>query len=368
MSTVLDKPITDMTANDLLALSRDRSLNLDELHQARSLLDNLINLKSTRPLKTPELVSMERLKTLLPENADTMSAAPEQSGSIIGNEIEKGFNQAVPDKDAFLIPFSSIIEVSNPRKSLKNIPELANAIRHDGRINHPLTVEKIEGGYRLIGGHRRKAANGLLVKDDPIKWAMVPVRLRQPENFAVAQLLDNMHREDLPPIDEANAFKEFMEQFDCDQKTLAEKLSVSVRHVSDRLALLKLPEDAQHLINSGEVAPNSKFAKKMIEQAKAGKTINLEAMTTDATPTHASEKDKGRTKSKTSADAQAVARAPKIAISKESAVALCELLILLTGKKRDLIKIDLSINNKSPKKDIISILEQRPFDVLEAYK
>ena len=362
------KTTNELTANDLLAISRERTLNADEIHQVKSLLDELITTKNNRPLKTPELVSMERLKTLLPESADTSPGAPEQNGSVIGREIEKGFNQAVPDKDAFLIPYSSIIEVSNPRKKLRNIPELLQAVKEAGRIKHPISVEKIEGGYKLIGGHRRKAVNAILIEEDPKKWGMMPARLHTTEQFFIDQLLDNKHRDDLAPIEEAEAYQDCMDEYGYNQKSLAKKLSLSERHISDRLALLKLPENAQELINSGEIAPNSKMARKMIEQAKAGKVVDVEAMTASATTQATLANNPGSVATKATADSGAAVRAPKVSISKDSAIVLCELLTTLASKKRALIDIDLEINNKSPKKDIISILEQRPFDILDAYK
>ena len=371
MSTVLDEATKNLSANQLFALSQERSLTSDEIQQAKNLLDEITKVKESRPLKVPEGIAMERLKTLFSQSDGLGSDAPATVGSIMGNEIEKGFNQAVPDKDAFLIPYGSIIEVRNPRKKLRNIPELLQAVRDAGRIKHPISVEKVEGGYKLIGGHRRKMVNSILIKEDPIKWAMMPARLHVPEQFFLEQILDNKHRDNLAPIEEAEAYQDCMDEYGYNQKSLAEKLSLSERHISDRLALLKLPEDAQELINSGEIAPTSKVAKKMISQVKAGKVVDVVAMTapvTTQTTQTTSATNIGSTTTKVSSNSGTAMRTPKVAISKDSALVLCELLTVLANEKSALINIDLEINNKSPKKDIISILEQRPFDILEAYK
>jgi len=366
MNAVIDKTLIEH-AKELFATSRERVLAPEEVTQTSLLLEQFEAIKSNRPWNTTESVWVSKLKSI--DLGVGLPAATNSIGSTMGKEIEKSFNQAVPDRDAFLIHDDDIIEVSNPRKVLTNIEELATAIENDGRINKPLQVEKVEGGYKLVGGHRRRAANKILIAKDPVKWSMLPVRLKQVKHFYLDQILDNKHHEDLTPIEEAEAYSQVMDEMGWDQKTLAEKLSVSRRHVSETLSLLKLPGSVQTLIADGSLAPNGKEVKNYLDMAKKGKDKEIEQAVEVRQQPLAVEHAEGQTApTKPSRPASNQKRDGKISINKDTAIGLCQLLSSLTKSNQSLIDIESNISKVSPKKDIIAVLEQRTWDVLEAYK
>lgn len=141
----------------------------------------------------------------------------------------------------------------NPRTDFdkKKLAELAASIKQEGIIQ-PLIVGEADekGKHPLIAGHRRYAAANLL------KLKTLPVVMRSVNGNAKAiAVIENLQREDLNPIDEANGFAQVMEVEGLNQKKLAERLGISTSQVSDRLKLLKLPEGVQEGIAGGKVAP-----------------------------------------------------------------------------------------------------------------
>lgn len=143
-----------------------------------------------------------------------------------------------------------VLEDFNPRTEMdkKGLDELAASIKQDGIIQ-PLIVAQADekGKHQLIAGHRRFAAAKQL------KLRELPVVVRSVNGDATAlAVIENLQREDLNPIDEANGFAAVMEAEGIkSQKQLAERLGVSTSQVSDRLKLLKLDPVVQKLFADG---------------------------------------------------------------------------------------------------------------------
>jgi len=146
----------------------------------------------------------------------------------------------------------NVVEDFNPRTEMdkKKLDELAASIKQDGIIQ-PLVVAEADekGKHQLIAGHRRFAAA------KRIKLRELPVVVRSVNGDAKAlAVIENLQREDLNPIDEANGFAQVMEAEGIkSQKELAERLGVSTSQVSDRLKMLKLHPDVQELFKTGEL-------------------------------------------------------------------------------------------------------------------
>ena len=131
----------------------------------------------------------------------------------------------------------------------KKLDELANSIKKNGVIQ-PIAVrpdKSNKGKYQIIAGERRwLAAQKAGLHDIPITI----LDLNDNESLEVA-IVENIQRDDLNPIEEANAYKRLNKEFDYDHDKIAEFMSKSRSHVSNTLRLLNLPADVQGLIEEG---------------------------------------------------------------------------------------------------------------------
>src|SRR5438445_6831625 len=138
-----------------------------------------------------------------------------------------------------------------PRKdfSAEALRELADSIKEQG-IVQPLIVRERNGHLELIAGERRwRAAQLLGLKE-------VPVILRKAEDRAVLELalIENLQREDLNPIEEAQGYAQLIERFQLKQEEVALKVGKSRAVVANALRLLKLPSALQNYIRDGRLS------------------------------------------------------------------------------------------------------------------
>jgi ParB family chromosome partitioning protein len=138
-----------------------------------------------------------------------------------------------------------------PRKdfSPETLRELADSIKEQG-IVQPLIVRERDGHLELIAGERRWRAAQLL------GLAEVPVILRQADDRAVLELalIENLQRENLNPIEEAQGYAQLIEQFQLKQEEVAAKVGKSRTVVANALRLLKLPATIQTSIREGRLS------------------------------------------------------------------------------------------------------------------
>ena len=134
-----------------------------------------------------------------------------------------------------------------PRKIFieSSIEELANSIAKHGIIQ-PIITRKIPASnkYEIIAGERRwRAAQKLGLES-------VPVIVKNISDSEVAEqtLIENVQREDLNPIEEANAYKELMESFNYSQEELSQAVGKNRSHVANMLRLTNLPKPVQKFI------------------------------------------------------------------------------------------------------------------------
>jgi ParB family chromosome partitioning protein len=123
------------------------------------------------------------------------------------------------------------------------IASLAASIREVG-ILQPLVVRRTDGGFELIAGERRlRAARAAGL-------ATVPVVLRDSDDTDLLReaLIENIHREDLNPIEQAEAFRQLLEELGLKQEELADRVGVSRSHIANTIRLLGLPLEVQQLL------------------------------------------------------------------------------------------------------------------------
>lgn len=128
------------------------------------------------------------------------------------------------------------------------IASLAASIREVG-ILQPIVVRRADGGYELIAGERRLRAARLA------GLATIPVVVRDTDDSDTLReaLIENIHREDLGPIELAEAFRQLLEELGLKQEELADRVGVSRSHIANTIRLLQLPLDTQQLLTDGRI-------------------------------------------------------------------------------------------------------------------
>ena len=132
-----------------------------------------------------------------------------------------------------------------PRKKFDedSLVELAESIKQFG-ILQPLLVQKKNDYYEIIAGERRwRAAKLAGVKEIP-----VIVKEFSGQEIVEISLIENIQREDLNPIEEAQAYKRLMEEFHLKQDEIADRVSKSRTAVTNSIRLLKLDDKVQEMV------------------------------------------------------------------------------------------------------------------------
>ena len=138
-----------------------------------------------------------------------------------------------------------------PRKVFTQtaLEELRDSIVQHG-ILQPIIVKKSLKGYEIVAGERRfRAAKMAGMKK-------VPVVIRDLTNQQMMELavLENLQREDLTPIEEAEAYQTLLDKLDITQEELAKRLGKRRPHVTNHIRLLSLPKEIQKLISEGKIS------------------------------------------------------------------------------------------------------------------
>jgi ParB family chromosome partitioning protein len=156
------------------------------------------------------------------------------------------------DEEPGEIPIDSVEPSSmQPRTRFDEarLEELAKSIRANGVVQ-PLLVRRKGSTYELIAGERRWRAAQLA------GLTHVPVVIRSVPDEKVLELalIENIQREDLNPIEEAQAYKKLIDSIGLTQETLAERVGRDRSYITNYLRLLRLPEDIRGLIEEGKLS------------------------------------------------------------------------------------------------------------------
>lgn len=138
-----------------------------------------------------------------------------------------------------------------PRKNFddEKIHELADSIRMHG-VFTPILVKRAVKGYELITGERRLRASKLAGMDT------IPAILMDFDDQQMMEiaLLENIQREDLNAIEEAQGYEKLIKKLGYTQEDLAKRIGKSREHVTNMLRLLKLPVSVQNHVVTGELS------------------------------------------------------------------------------------------------------------------
>ncbi len=137
---------------------------------------------------------------------------------------------------------------AQPRKQFNedSLDELADSIRKYGVIQ-PLLVQKKDDHYEIIAGERRwRAAKLAGLKEIPVL-----VREYTEEEIMEIALIENIQRENLNPIEEAQAYQKLIDEYHVKHEELAERVSKSRSFITNSMRLLKLQKQVQDMVIEG---------------------------------------------------------------------------------------------------------------------
>ncbi|MDC0746254.1 ParB/RepB/Spo0J family partition protein [Polyangium mundeleinium] len=220
---------------------------------------------SSDPKNAPRRALGRGLDALLPA-----AAPPSPSGASYG------------DKSVFTCPIERIgPQPGQPRQHFDDeaLEELAASIREHG-ILEPIVVRRAQAGadkYEIIAGERRwRAAQRAGLKD-----VLVVVKDVSPKEAFELALVENVQREDLNPIELAEAFDRLLREHSYTQESLAERVGKNRTTVTNSLRLLKLPARVRSMVIGGDLtegharallgAPDDKAMEEIADKAVRGR-------------------------------------------------------------------------------------------------
>ncbi|MBR5203228.1 MAG: ParB/RepB/Spo0J family partition protein [Clostridia bacterium] len=152
--------------------------------------------------------------------------------------VTLGINEIEPNRD-------------QPRRVFdeKALEELSKSIEQNGIIQPLLVRPMLDGSYQLVAGERRWRAARMAGLTE------VPVTIREmtDEEASVFALIENLQREDLNPVEEAQGLKSLIETYGFTQEETADRVGKSRVAVTNTLRLLKLPASVLKLLNDGKL-------------------------------------------------------------------------------------------------------------------
>ena len=189
------------------------------------------------------------------------------SNRALGKGLEQLFSNERIDFDKFEKTIvedakekSDIVEIplteirSNPYQPRKefdeeSLKEFAESIKEHGIIQ-PIIVKKSIKGYELIAGERRTRASKMAGKET------IPAIIRDfnDDEMMEIALIENIQRENLNPIEEAEALSKIIEKNNLTQESASKKFGKSRSYITNILGLLKLPEETKKYVIEGKIS------------------------------------------------------------------------------------------------------------------
>lgn len=194
------------------------------------------------------------LASLIPQKNKKISE-PQKDFNYFGSESVDAGNAAAP----FSVSVGEVREVEiskitpnphQPRLSFdqEKLSELSESIKQHG-ILQPLVVTQCQDGYEIIAGERRFQAAKLA----GLKKVPVIIREASEQQKLELAIIENIHRHDLNPLEEAKSYIKLSEEFDLSQEEVANKVGKSRSAIANKLRLLHLPVEIQRALSEGKI-------------------------------------------------------------------------------------------------------------------
>jgi ParB family chromosome partitioning protein len=171
--------------------------------------------------------------------------------SEVLEEIQRGSSDVfVGDKTKVLVN-SIVLNPYQPRKKFDEtkLQELASSIKEHGILT-PILVRKTDIGYELIAGERRLRASKL-IELELIDAIVVDF---DDDQMMEVSLIENIQRENLNIMEEAQAYLQMMERFEYTQELLAQKVGKSREHIANTLRLNRLPKEVAKMVADNQLS------------------------------------------------------------------------------------------------------------------
>ncbi len=192
--------------------------------------------------------------------------------------LGKGLSALIPDKapvkkgEAVAYLKTNQIQYNSyqPRTHYddEKLEDLKSSIKEKG-VLQPILVRSKEGHYEVVAGERRlRAARAIGMEEIP-----VIVKEVSDQEALVVALVENIQREELNPIEEAQAFKRLIEEFQYTQDKVAEAVGKDRSTISNLLRLLKLPAEIQKSVYDGQLSVGHARALLSLELADEQKRL-----------------------------------------------------------------------------------------------
>ena len=187
------------------------------------------------------------LGTLIPDVVGEANLKQKEKAPASGKGKKSGSeNGAASGEETILVKITKVEpNREQPRKNFNEdaLQELADSIKQFGLIQ-PILVQDRKDHYEIIAGERRWRAARLAGLEE------VPVIIRNYSEREIVEisLIENIQREDLNPIEEAQAYKRLLTEFDLKQDEVADRVSKSRAAVTNSLRLLKLTDEVQQML------------------------------------------------------------------------------------------------------------------------
>ena len=228
--------------------------------------------------------TLERIKSKLDESMGMRIAdkkpqlSPVPSAKDVGRRALRNFGTLATE--------SLIADPEQPRTKFddEEIARLAKSIEEKGQI-HPIHVRWSEthSKWIIISGERRFRA-AKLAGLPTVNCQFQETDLSKTE-ILEQQLIENLLREDLKPIEEAKAFAQLMNLNAWTAKELSEAVRVNPSKITRSLALLKLPEDIQQQVETGTLSPTVAYEISKLPDDKQRRAALLQGQSTNGQPT-----------------------------------------------------------------------------------
>lgn len=157
------------------------------------------------------------------------------------------------DDNSHITELETMVLQPNPLQprgliSPESLTDLVNSIREQG-ILEPIVVAKTPAGFQIIAGERRWRASRIL------GLVKVPVIIREttPQGMLEMSIVENVQREDLNPVDRAQAFKRLIDEFGISVTEVAKRVGKSLPYISNSIRLLTLPDAIKDALAAGVI-------------------------------------------------------------------------------------------------------------------
>ena len=249
--------------------------------------------------------------------------------------------------------------LKQPRKRFdeESLQDLADSIRIHGVIQ-PLTVRRLSSGYyQIIAGERRWRAAKLAGLTE------VPAVIIEADDRKVMELglIENLQREDLNPIEEANGYKVLLDEYGLTQEEVAQRVGKSRPAVANALRLLALPDAVHQLLEEGKLSagharailsvPSGELQKKLAQKVIAE---DLSVRQTEALAKRLAAGQKEVPPPPAGPDLSIYLRAAE----KSLAARFGRKVNIVSGKKKG--KVELEYYNQEDLNALLDLLEQLP--------